>query len=125
MLNQTRVEEILSPYGFRTVYFEALSLKDQVALASQTEAMVAPHGSGLVHSLYMPERSFLIELFPCRRQLSCDCYEMLSRVPEHHYTALVGDIDRLGDIEVNEKTLRLACHDLFTECLEHRNVLNG
>lgn len=125
VLNQTRVEEILSPYGFRTVYFEALSLKDQVALASQTEAMVAPHGSGLVHSLCMPERSSLIELFPCRRQLSCDCYEMVARVPGHRYRALVGDIDRLGDIEVNEEALRAACNDLFTERLEHRSVLNG
>jgi hypothetical protein len=50
---------------------------------------------------------------------------MLSRVPEHHYTALVGEIDRLGDMEVNEEALRAACNDLFTERLEHRRVLNG
>jgi capsular polysaccharide biosynthesis protein len=121
VLNQARVEEILSPYGFSTVYFENLSLREQITLAAQTEAMVAPHGSGLVHSLCMPEGSLLIELFPARRQLSCDCYEMLSSVPDHHYTALVGDIDRLGDIEVNEEALQAVCHDLFTQ----RLVLNG
>jgi hypothetical protein len=46
---------------------------------------------------------------------------MLSSVPDHHYTALVGDIDRLGDIEVNEEALQAVCHDLFTQ----RLVLNG
>ena len=54
----------------------------------------------------MHEGSRLIELFPFARKQSCDCYEALATIPQHHYHALESAHDREGDILVPTTELR-------------------
>ncbi|MCB0337770.1 MAG: glycosyltransferase family 61 protein, partial [Bdellovibrionales bacterium] len=75
ILNQEEMETVLSRYGFQTIYFEDYSFTQQVAISAFCDIMIAPHGSGLVNSLFMPTNSSVIEYFPHKRVDSCGCYE--------------------------------------------------
>jgi capsular polysaccharide biosynthesis protein len=112
VLNQRDVEHLVQEFGFVTVYFEDLSLMEQLSLAMSAEAIVAPHSSGLTHLLFMNENSHVIELFPHKRQQSCDCYETLSLVTPHRYVALESDLPREGDVEVDVERLRATLHSI-------------
>ena len=106
ILNHEEVRHTAEEFGFQTVYFEDLSLREQLQRALSAEAIIGAHGSGLCHSLFMDERSTLIELFPFARRQSCDCYEALATIPQHHYHALESSYDREGDIVVPTTELR-------------------
>ena len=43
--------------------FNVLTLREQVACAAKTDVMVGPHGAGLTHTLFMPDRAHLVEVF--------------------------------------------------------------
>lgn len=99
--NQDDVRTVLDRFGFETIYFEDLSLKEQILIAQESEIMVAPHGSGATHSLFMDSGSWLIELFPHKRRKSCDCFESLSVIGKNHYVPLESELPDDGDIDVN------------------------
>jgi capsular polysaccharide biosynthesis protein len=106
IVNHADVETMVHQHGFRTIFFEDLSLRDQISTAAKATAMIAPHGSGMTHTLFMKERSSIIEIFPNRRQTSCDCYEQLAVVPQHHYCCIESAKDCGSDIEVDIASLR-------------------
>ncbi len=106
VINHEAVEVTLKEYGFGTVFFEDRTLREQISLASRASIIVAPHGSGLTHSLFMKEGSSLVELFPFRRNYSCDCYERLATVMSHRYVSLESDTDRGDDLFVDIEKLR-------------------
>jgi capsular polysaccharide biosynthesis protein len=105
VLNHHEVEERLAAFGFSTVYFEDLSLGRQLQLACAADIIVGPHGAGLSHTLFMEDRSVVIELFPHKRQQSCDCFETLATIAQHRYFALESAIPCEGDITVDVQEL--------------------
>jgi capsular polysaccharide biosynthesis protein len=106
VLNQEQGEQVLTEYGFKTIYCEELSFRQQIEIAVCAEAIVAPHGAGLSHALFMDENSLVVELFPFKRQQSCDCFEMLSRIPSHRYIALESKTPCEGDVDIDLQKLR-------------------
>lgn len=64
ILNETQLLEILFKFGFQRVLMENHSLKDQIAISAGAKFLVAPHGAGAVHCLFMPAESTVVELFP-------------------------------------------------------------
>ncbi|MEN9845884.1 MAG: hypothetical protein RIS36_1031 [Pseudomonadota bacterium] len=106
ILNHHEVCHTTCDFGFRILYFEDLSLREQIQCAISAEAMIGAHGSGLCHSLFMDEGSTLIEIFPFARKQSCDCYEALATIPQHHYHSLESTHDHAGDIVVATTELR-------------------
>lgn len=106
VINHDEVERILQSHGFETVFFEDLTLREQISRAAQASIIVAPHGSGLTHSLFMNEGSALVELFPFQRRSSCDCYERLATVMNHRYVSLETEADRGEDLFVDLEKLR-------------------
>jgi len=107
IVNQEEVIQTTKAFGFKPLYFEDLSLRDQLQQALSADAILGAHGAGLCHSLFMNERSTIIELFPFARRQSCDCYETLSSIPQHRYHALESSEDREGDIVVSTDKLRV------------------
>eukprot|EP00961_Rhodomonas_salina_P188835 2548232-Rhodomonas_salina.1 len=54
--------------GGRTMVFvdmdyNLLSFQDQLKTDCMTDVMIGPHGAGLTHQMFMPDRAVLIELF--------------------------------------------------------------
>ena len=48
----------------RLVYYEELSFAQQIHVDRTTDIMVGMHGAGMVHVLFLPENSRVIEIFP-------------------------------------------------------------
>jgi hypothetical protein len=106
IINHDEVVEMTTALGFETVYFEDISLREQLHLAISAEAMIGAHGSGLCHLLFMDERSTVVEIFPFERRQACDCYEMLATIPRHRYHSIDSSEEREGDIVVSTEDLR-------------------
>ena len=113
--NHPDVETILNQHGFKTIYFEDLSLHEQILTAANATTMIAPHGSGMTHSLFMKDRSLIIELFPHKRQASCDCYEQIAVIPQHYYHSLESARDCASDIEVEIASLSAIVRNIPTQ----------
>ena len=47
----------------RDVDFSTLSFEDQIAIDATSDVLIGPHGAGLMHNIFMPDRAALIELF--------------------------------------------------------------
>ena len=47
----------------RDVDFNVLSFEEQIEIDATTDVMIGPHGAGLMHNIFMPDRATLIELF--------------------------------------------------------------
>ena len=45
------------------VDYNVLTFEEQIGIDVQTDIMVGPHGAGLMHNIFMPDRAALIELF--------------------------------------------------------------
>jgi capsular polysaccharide biosynthesis protein len=60
--NRPVVQDLLSDRGFATRTLEGLSISEQIALFSGVEAIVAPHGAGLVNMMFADD-SKVLELF--------------------------------------------------------------
>ena len=61
--NEEDLVSLLAKHGFIRIACEKLSLPDQIRLFRQAEAIVAPHGSGLLNSIYSPPGTPVLELF--------------------------------------------------------------
>lgn len=62
VVNEAEVIDLLAAYGFEPYELETLSFPDQVRLFEQADAVVAPHGAGLVNAMYGTNLS-VVELF--------------------------------------------------------------
>jgi len=63
VINEDEVMEALTPFGFVAYTLESMSFADKVRLFSKAEIVVAPHGAGLVHTIFAPQNLVLIEIF--------------------------------------------------------------
>jgi hypothetical protein len=63
VVNEDALLDVLSPYGFKTIYMEDMSLKEQLTLMANAEVLITPHGAAMVHTLFMPPQSLILELF--------------------------------------------------------------
>lgn len=52
------------PLDIQEVFFERLSMREQVKVASNADILLAVHGAGLGHAIWMEKGSALIELYP-------------------------------------------------------------
>jgi len=64
VVNEAALEGLLTRFGFITLRLEELSFEEQLAYLCNCSALAGPHGAGMAHCNFMPERSFILELFP-------------------------------------------------------------
>lgn len=64
LLNEDAVIAAIAPLGFTPVRLETLDLAAQIGLFAHAEAIVAPHGAGLVHLVHARPGTALLELHP-------------------------------------------------------------
>jgi capsular polysaccharide biosynthesis protein len=62
-VNEEEIWPLFSRRGFLRVTLEKMSLVDQIALFSQAEAVVAPHGAGLTNLVWSAPRTKVLEIF--------------------------------------------------------------
>lgn len=86
IVNDDAVSEVLGRYGFRKLYFENLSVKDQIRLAASAEIIIGPHGSGILHSMFMPEGSTMVEFF--HPGYVNYCFMRIAGLMKHSYVSI-------------------------------------
>jgi hypothetical protein len=111
ILNHDEVVTVLDAYGFETVASEDLSIREQIDLFAEAEAVLGVHGAGLTNAVFAPSGAHLIELQGTagfskdRSALFCDLATLARlnylRVPcqpavEHWKADVVVDCDRLS-----------------------------
>ena len=63
VVNEESLRPLLLKFGFEYVDLEKMPLKQQVDLTANAEAIISPHGAGTIHSLFMKEKSLVVEIF--------------------------------------------------------------
>lgn len=109
--NEEAVFEVLYERGFEKIVLTGMPLLEQVQLFREAKAVVAPHGAGLTHLLFVPKGTTVLELFsPAHINV---CYWTISNQLKlsYHYLlaegggALKGDDD--VDIDIDKLTRAL------------------
>lgn len=99
ILNEAEVEEILREFGFVEACMEGMSVKEQITVARGARAMAGPHGSGILHSLFMAEGSFVLEFFP--RNSVKYCMTSISTALGHRHILLESPVESLDPDRLN------------------------
>jgi hypothetical protein len=63
VVNETELMALLEKFGFEWIDFDNMSLKSQLEIVANADAIIGPHGAGIVHSLFIKENSLVIEIF--------------------------------------------------------------
>ena len=63
ILNEEEIMPLLARRGFIRVTLEEMSLVDQIALFSEAEAVVAPHGAGFTNLIWCAPKTKVLEIF--------------------------------------------------------------
>ena len=101
-------EHLSAQRGFEKVFLEGRSFVDQVRLFAESEAVLAPHGSGLVNTFYSRPGTRVIELnrdIDDRQGALRPWFYILAEGAGHRYALLNGDT---GDFTVERVN---ACFD--------------
>ncbi|QXE90373.1 glycosyltransferase family 61 protein [Geomonas subterranea] len=110
VVNEEALLALLQRFDFLTLRMEELSLSDQLAHTCNAATLLGPHGAGITHCAFMPERSMVIELFPPTYITPCNilpCHRL-----RHRYFQLTSSCHYKGyqhgyDIEVNLPMLEM------------------
>ena len=62
VINEEKVIEFLSGFGFVSVLLESMSFAEQITLFSRAKVIVVPHGSGLTNIIFCGKGTKIIEL---------------------------------------------------------------
>jgi hypothetical protein len=74
--HEDRIEELLQSVGFKIIYPEEMTLKEQIRVFSQAKTIVAPHGAGLSNMIWRTENCRVVEIFT--PECLNDCYARLA-----------------------------------------------
>lgn len=99
--NENEVINVLTPLGFEIVYFEDLTLIQQIELAKGIEIAVSSHGANMTNTMFMPNNSKVLELI--REDEPNFCYWALATVTNKKYyyqlCKVVGNDHLLVDVK--------------------------
>lgn len=108
---KSAIDNISNEYSTRIVDFTNMTFLDQLTIAHNTDILVGVHGSGLTHTLFLPDWAALIELHNCKDER----YRDLARLRGVKYFTLKNrdnTADKSTDISINLddfiETLRFA-----------------
>jgi hypothetical protein len=118
MVNEAELQILLRNYGFDVVCMEKYDLEEQMAIASNADIIVAPHGAGLANMIFADSGTSIFELIPeyymqsSFRQLAADCghkYSVQLGKRVYQESSVDGVIQWTADIE----RVKLAIEDVL------------
>lgn len=112
-INDQEVREFLLQRGFREVFAEELSFREQVDLFASAETIVAPHGAGLSNLVFCRPGTKVIEIFS--PDYVNGCFWVLANWARLNYFYLLGDGPRppeFVDPHKVEKNITVNLRDL-------------
>jgi hypothetical protein len=89
--NQVQVEDLLTMAGYKTVYMEDHSIKEQISIAANARHVVAVHGAAMAFLTFNRAIESVIELFPPHVYHEYFAVTLGNRV--HNYILVIQDFD--------------------------------
>lgn len=89
VINEDKLIQCLSKFGFQTVFLESMSVTEQASLFSSAKVIAAPHGAGLTNSVFCEPGTKVIEFFSANYVNVC--YWSLSNQVDLEYYYLLGE----------------------------------
>jgi hypothetical protein len=71
VVNEEDLISLLERNGFRTVYFEGMSLAEQAGLMQHTSVFISSHGANMTNCLFLPDNAKVLELINDRQPNFC------------------------------------------------------
>jgi hypothetical protein len=81
IVNEEELIPVLKKYEFDILYFEELSLSEQISVCENAEVLMGLHGAGLTNLVFLPSGSKVIEIRPSNTYHMYNCFFTLS----HHF----------------------------------------
>ncbi len=113
IFNEKKVVELLSAYGFKTVYFEELTLEQQVGMVSSAKYFISSHGANMTNLLFLPKGAKVLELI--REDVPNFCYWQLASISGMDYYYQLCPIAAKDHLFVNLETLKQNLDLLLSE----------
>ena len=88
VVNEDELAPILNDYGFEIIEAENLTVKEQIDLFSQAEAVVSLHGAGLTNMIFADSGCKVLEIYDPEHLFVH--YYALADVMKHDYWYLIG-----------------------------------
>ncbi|MGF1541899.1 MAG: tetratricopeptide repeat protein [Pleurocapsa sp.] len=95
IINEPEVIDLLSQWGFQTVYLEEISVLEQVAIFARAKVIVAAHGSGLTNLVFCSPNTTIVELFS-PNYLRTDYWILSQQLKLQHYYSMGENFDCLS-----------------------------
>lgn len=112
VVNEEELLALLQRYDFVPLRLEDLSLSEQLSHTCNARTLLGPHGAGMTHCAFMPERSLVIELFPPTYVNPCillPCHDLRHRyfqvTSSCHYIGYGHGTDVVAQLQIIEMTL--------------------
>ena len=120
IVNEEEILPLLARRGFLRVTLEEMSLGDQIALFSEAEAVVAPHGAGLTNLAWCAPKTKVLEIFsPLYVNL---CYWAIASLVQADYYYLLGVAEGFVD-DVNDA--RFFLENIFLDVVALERTLDA
>jgi predicted O-methyltransferase YrrM len=115
VVNEDALLELIERWGFTRVYMEDHPLATQLGMALAAEAILGPHGAGMVFSMFMRPRSVLVEFFS--PQYINPCMLAACEVLGHHYHMIAAQVNPPGEYSFDS--------DICVNIRALENILRG
>ena len=109
--NQKEINYVLNKYGYETVYFEGMSIQQQIQTIQEAAVLVSVHGANLVNIIFMNPGTTVIEL--TSEALHSPIYWRLSSIFTLNYyvlpcvSAVKEDISYHSDADIHVDEFKL------------------
>ena len=88
LINEEDFLPILHQYGFQRIFLEQLTIKEQIHLMRKTSHVIAPHGAGLISTVFTAPQTHILEIRPILSSGQF-CFEKLCACGWDNYEYLV------------------------------------
>jgi Glycosyltransferase 61 len=93
LLNQAEVEETVARFGYRTVFMEDYSVREQLSIGAQAKHVVAIHGAAMGFLIMGKQIDSIVEFLPANNYAAGFPVALGSRV--RHYEQIIPSFDRI------------------------------
>ena len=83
LINEDALFHELKKIGFKRVFFEKISVDNQIKLSNSCKIMIGYHGAGLSNCAYMNKNTFLIEI--CNKFYPHPHFELFCKILKIRY----------------------------------------
>lgn len=109
VINEDQVIKYLAKYGFKTVFLEDMSFRDQVDLFTKAEIIISPHGAGLATTIFSGKIKILV-LYP-ESSPTPFFFTQFKGLGQEHYFLTHDKFDEDADFEVDMSKLKQVLYE--------------